>query len=409
MTILKELSSKLNLSTRLENVVSWFLYALIQETGRFTLKIAADISGLDSSQFSRLLSGHTDLALDQLNRFSTRLLKKGLSRIRPLVSGGPWNIAVIIDATLQGRSSSHVENSQKFNHGQGWVIGHQWTNIVLWVGGVLVPLPPIPFHTKQYCKDNGLTYETEHERIMKYLKENPIMDLLPDRKSEEVVFLMDAGYDNKKLQRFIVGQGHDFVGSLKKTRSTKTESQGWHQVWDLFYRTRKNAPWKTIRIKTDNGKQRRYRIRELSGQLKGILSPAKLICSEKPNGENIYLACSNEKISARVIVMAYRKRWMVEIFHHDIKSLLGFEDLGVHGFDSMKSYIYWVYLSYQILEEEKINRDSDAKTTQKIKETFIKKAKVEKLNSLHFLAARFDKGISVREEIKMQISKLLAA
>jgi hypothetical protein len=34
-----------------------------------------------------------------------------------------------MDSTLlQNRSSLHPENSKKFNHGNGFVIGHQWTN-----------------------------------------------------------------------------------------------------------------------------------------------------------------------------------------------------------------------------------------------------------------------------------------
>lgn len=409
MNILKYLFRKLNLPSRLENVASWYVLSLILEQGKFTLRKASAWSGLDASQFSRLLSGHQDLALDQLNRYSRRMIKKGLRRCGTLVDGASWKVAVIIDATLHDRSSRHVENSQKFNHGQGWVIGHQWTNIVLYAGGVLVPLPPIPFQTKKYCQQNGITYKTEPNKIISYLKSTPIISWLTGINPQEIVFIMDSGYDNKKLQRFIKSQGHEFVGSLKKTRSVKTENQGWYQIEELFNRARKNAPWKTVRIKTDSGKQRRYRIRELSGNLKGLLVPVKLICSEKPNGGKLYLACSNEKICSRTIVMAYRQRWKIEVFHHDIKGLLSFEDLGAHNFQSIESHAYWVYLAFSLIEEEKIEGPSKSKTTQAVKDDFIRRHKIEDLNRLHYLAARFDKGNAIKQELGERIKTTIAA
>ncbi len=54
----------------------------------------------------------------------------------------PWKSVLIIDATLQTRAGLHTQNAQRFNHGQGFVIGHQWTNIVLLSNDVLIPLPP---------------------------------------------------------------------------------------------------------------------------------------------------------------------------------------------------------------------------------------------------------------------------
>jgi len=61
------------------------------------------------------------------------------------VKGLPWKIVIIIDSTLQHRASLHPENAKTFNHGKGYVIGHQWTNVVLVLGDILIPLKPIPF------------------------------------------------------------------------------------------------------------------------------------------------------------------------------------------------------------------------------------------------------------------------
>ncbi|MBK8203418.1 MAG: hypothetical protein IPK68_14180 [Bdellovibrionales bacterium] len=120
------------------------------------------------------------------------------------------------------------------------------------------------------CKELKEEYKTEPERIMEYLSNVNWQELLPGVKPEEIVVLSDSGYDNKKLQRFFISQGWDFVGSIKKSRSVKTLTQYWQSVSDLFRRTRKIGPWQTVRHQAGGGKKRREsRIRTLVGYLKG--------------------------------------------------------------------------------------------------------------------------------------------
>ena len=90
---------------------------------------------------------------------------------QPLVAGAPWTIAIIIDATLHPRSSLHVHNAQRFNHGQGFVVGHQWTNIVVNINGRIIPLPPIASLSKNECKRRGIVYKSERDRLIVYLDE----------------------------------------------------------------------------------------------------------------------------------------------------------------------------------------------------------------------------------------------
>src|SRR5437660_11102113 len=82
----------------------------------------------------------------------------------------PCRIAILIDATLQHRASLHSENTQTFNHGQGYVIAHQWTNVVLVLGDMLIPLKPIPFYSKRYSQTHDREYHSEHEHAVAYLQ-----------------------------------------------------------------------------------------------------------------------------------------------------------------------------------------------------------------------------------------------
>jgi hypothetical protein len=82
--------------------------------------------------------------LENLSKTQARQFAKTLAR----VNGLPWKILILIDSTLQHRASLHPENTKTFNHGKGYVIGHQWTNVVLVLGDILIPLKPIPFYTQ---------------------------------------------------------------------------------------------------------------------------------------------------------------------------------------------------------------------------------------------------------------------
>ena len=330
MSIATEIRRLLKIPTRLQNVVPAYLISLMQDSGRRSLTRAAKLSGLAISQFSRLLSGHKDLAMENLNRLSRRRLKKLVPKRKNLVTGTPWKVAIIIDATLHERSSRHLENAQRFNHGDGWVIGHQWTNIVLVVNNQTIPLPPLPFLTRRFHKN----YKTEHQRILDFLAAWDWKTLLPNVSASEVVVLMDSGYDNKELEFFIQAQGWDFVVSLKRSRSVHTETQDFQSVESLFQKTRKVGLWQTVRL--DGGKKRKeFRARILTGFLKGVPLQVELVCSEKPNKERLFLACSRKGTALGAISRTYKLRWKIEIFHREVKSYLGFEEAGLTGFDSI--------------------------------------------------------------------------
>ena len=117
---------------------------------------------------------------------------------------------------------------------------------------------------------------------------------------------MDSGYDNKKLQTFIQFQGWSFVVSLKSQRGVYTETQTAQSVTDLFRVTRKIGPWKTIRM--IGGKRKEFRCRTLLAYLKDVPFRVQTVCSEKPNGKRLFLACSLEKVSTTVIARTYKLR-----------------------------------------------------------------------------------------------------
>jgi hypothetical protein len=295
------------------------------ETRKHSLEFAAVVSDLDKSQLSRFLSHNYDLAvytLESLSKKQAKIYAKILKKSNHL----PWEIIIIIDSTLQKRSSLHPENVQRFNHGKGFVIGHQWTNIVLIINGMLIPLPPIPFHSKKYCRQNRLQYKTEHNRLVEYIGKLNLEEYIGAHRSEKVIILADSGYDNKKIQNAILAKRWHFIIALKSARAVKSSAQyektskssGWSQVAQ-FFKDQRRLPWETVRLDASSPKEKRteFRIRHTKGFLKAV-GEVQLVCSEfkkRPKGQRKYLACSDLNVKAGEILIGYRWRWRVEIFH----------------------------------------------------------------------------------------------
>src|SRR2546423_4693045 len=275
---------------RLERVCTSYLLFLMVVTTKHSLQEAARFSGLHTSLFSHLLKSHAKVAittLENLSKTQARQFAKTLKR----VNGLPWKIVIIIDSTLQHRASLHPENAKTFNHGKGYVIGHQWTNIVLILGDMLIPLWPIPFYSKRYCQAHDLAYHSEHEHVVEYLRTLDLEDYIGAYERREVLVLADSGYDDKKIEKAIADQRWNFIIALSKTRSVKSEalylttpaSRQWCHI-DTFFRRHRRLKWDTIRLATSGNKRKRmdFRVRHTSGYLRYV-GKVELVCSELRN------------------------------------------------------------------------------------------------------------------------------
>ena len=361
--ILKQsLLDHIQANNRLKNICISYILFLMISTRKHSLTAAALFSGMNKSQFSRFLKGNCKLAVHNLQELSKKQAKQFSCILDCLEKGTlPWRIAILTDSTIQNRSTVHTDNAKKFNHGKGFVIGHQWTNIVLIINDMLIPLPPIPFHSKKYCRKNALQYQTENQAVVEYIVNLELEDYIGPYNRKDVIVLADSGYDDKKIENAIADKGWKFIIALNKTRSVKTErqylstvkSKDWNQVAVFFHNLRR-IKWQSIRIFTSGSKRKRmeFRVRHIIGYLRCV-GKVQLICSEfkkRPDGRRKYLACNDLKAKARQIIIGYRIRWAIEIFHKQVKMFLGFEDVATRTFESVKTHVHWVYCAYIMIQ-----------------------------------------------------------
>ncbi len=353
------IARRIGVRRRLERVCTSYLLFLMVVTTKHSLEEAARFSGLHKSQFAKMLKAHSNVAVYTLESLSKKQAKH-VATARQKLKELPWDIAIVVDSTLQHRASLHPENAKTFNHGQGFVIGHQWTNIVLLLHDRLIPLRPIPFYSQRYCRDHKLKYRTEHDLVVDYIEQLHLEDYIGSYDPRQVVVLTDSGYDNKKIQNAIAAKPWHFIIALGKTRSVKSatlalttsKSKQWCHI-ATFFRNHRWLKWQTIRITTNGTKRKRmeFRARDTIGSLRYV-GQVQLVCSEprnRPDGRRKYFACNDMRVTARQIIIGYRLRWAIELFHKTVKQHLGFEDVATSGFDAVMSHVHWVYCAYILL------------------------------------------------------------
>ena len=193
------------------------------------------------------------------------------------------------------------------------------------------PARPIPFYSQRYCRDRKLEYRTEHDLVIDYLRQLDLVDYIGSYDPRDVVVLTDSGYDNKKIETAIANKGWNFIIALGTTRSVKSEtlylttpkSRQWCHI-ATFFRNHRWLKWQTIRTTTNGTKRKRmeFRTRDTIGYLRYV-GQVQLVCSElrqRPEGRRKYLACNDMRVTARQIILGYRLRWAIELFHKTVNS-----------------------------------------------------------------------------------------
>lgn len=386
MKNIKNSLSDLGISSRIFDTACAYVQSIITPSAKGTQLIASILSGKDPSLFSKFLSSHLETSKIAIGRKAKKVLKKLLLRRRALFSDAPYTIAIVIDATNHERSSSKVENSQKFGPAAKWIEGHQWTNIGIQINNLFIPLPPIAFYTKEECKRRGIEYQTANDKIIQFVNFFNFEELFGKGVDKsEIVVLTDSGYDVKKFQNAVLRRGLNFITALKKDRSILIDesSKKFLRIDKVFQDGRRKIPKKSVRIKCGYKKRKYsiYRVKDLVAELKGVRRKIRLISSTGKYSHKFF-ACSDLNISSKSILSLYKFRWRIESFHKEIKSFLGLQDSSAHAFDSIHSHVNWIFVSYLILVEMDLDNPLEISRRQRYFFYEFEKNKMKKLKQM---------------------------
>lgn len=263
-------------------------------------------------------------------------------------------VEIIIDATIIERSSRKAENVGLYHSNGKKVWGHRITNVGLLLDGeIFIPLAAIPHHTAKFARMSGLSYLTEGMMVRRWLRNHMegLVDFLKKSsiQAEDITFLLDAGYDNAKIQKSIRQYGSHFTMMVKSTRSI----QGCQIL--KFFKKHRCLAWVSVYFnKLTHGKTKRlkYRIRTAENVHLSGVGLVNSVCSEKSNGgrrdkkTRRYLVSSRLELSGRDILNQYSKRWAIETWHKEMKQNYGLCDCSVSSFCSFENHIKLCLMAY---------------------------------------------------------------
>lgn len=308
----------------------------------------ATVAGLSRLLSHALLGEQLDI---KLNR-ETRLLIASVLR-----KGKTGSIEIIIDATVLERASRKAENASIYHSNGKKINGHRITNVgILLDGDVYIPLAFLAHKSRPYACKLRTPYLTEADMVNKWLRSHMqgFIDLMSKYSIEpkEINFLLDAGYDNFRIQNMILSFGCHFTMMVGCTRSL-----GGFQVKEYFKRFR-NIKWQTVRLNKKVGtknKRRKYRIRTAQNVYLKKVAEVTAVCSEKScRGKNTrrFLVSSIPGITGREILVCYARRWKIETWHKEMKQNYGFNDCSASSFTSIANHLRLCLLAYLLQLKE---------------------------------------------------------
>ena len=332
---------------RLLGIISGYIFFLTIAMKRHSFRQAGQILGPHESRFCALMND------PETPKTSKSILSRTLRRRIARMKKFKGRLTFIIDATIKKRRGKNVENIRRYHHGSGLVMGQKFVNfVILDECGNVVPIESIPVYTMKYCLKNGIKYRTEIDVVVDWLKEFPSTNLISQKQIDSAVFLLDAGYDAKEIQKEIKAMGSDFVMALKSSRTVNGR-----QVAELFRRTRKVYAWEAIRLQAGNGgtgSRRNYSIRTAHVvNLKGF-GPTHVVCSKADHNSNKpkkYLVTSSLEMTGRDVVEWYTKRWKIETWHREMKQNYGFIDCHSARFTAIESHVNFSLTAYLLQKE----------------------------------------------------------
>jgi len=325
---------------RLFSVVCGYVFFLSLRHRRHSLRCAARLVGCDESRFSALLSRFDIVALvrELFVAVLRRLLEQSSTGERPVF---------IIDTTFQQRQSQSLENVHRYFTGTRFVTAHKFINIVLLTAQGPIPVDCIAVYTKKYCRKYAIPYHSEYELAALWIESLAQSALFSAEFLRRSIFLLDAGFDTRRIQRTIRVLGAHFVVALKSLRviSGKNVAE--------YFRRHRHLAWHTIRLESGSGRKkhrRKYSVRTATNvELRGV-GPATVVWSKahghakKPK----YLAASDASMSTREIIQYYARRWDIELWHRDMKQNYGYGDCHCRKFAAVEAHVTLSLTAYAL-------------------------------------------------------------
>jgi hypothetical protein len=261
------------------------------------------------------------------------LEERYLNKIRYLTKG--LQLWLILDDTLVERNGKSIEETKrhKDHSSNSYITGHQFFTSMLYTFFIHLPLFP-----KLYSDNTESKIEMARETI------DAVMNAMP---LYGVVF--DSWYSEKQIIKKCITHGIKVICGIKSNRNISLDRGEWQNL-SVFTEDIQEDELKNYFIDEIT-----YRIAAFKVKLNGIPFVKMLVSHEynektKRWNKPFHLISTNKKDNVAEIIRQYRFRWLIEVYHRDIKQNLGFANSFLQRREAIVRHAIFVAIAYAILQ-----------------------------------------------------------
>jgi len=221
--------------------------------------------------------------------------------------------------------------------GLTWVVASIIVQVPLWPGrGFAIPISMRLYRNEKRCKLEGRRLRTKPELALEMIQEISLW--LPGRK---VLLHVDGGYASNKLMKPMPDTVQT-VGRLRwdaalyqlppkrSGRRGRPARKGHRLPNPAEYVSRRPACWRPVQVR---GK--RFEAQSWVALWPAVFGarPILIVASRRPArpghsqpGQPQFFYCTDLSMTPADVLVAYDRRWSIEMLFHEIKERLGFED-----------------------------------------------------------------------------------
>jgi DDE family transposase len=286
----------------------------------------------------------------------------------------------IVDATLTSQAGKKTQNTYSTGNRQrrprkGRRYGknkhakkncHCFTmGLLVTPSGVRIPFSK-PYHTREYCKKNGLAHRTTAEAAADLVRELP----LPEE--AHMIVLGDTAYDAKVVRAACADRGYSWIfpcnpervldgpkGKRPKVRSLLKDWSKWSRqtlrlapgsgAYAVYRRLSPHRIGPKAKLRTYYVHQERRAVHSV-GEVRIVFSTTKKnLVTATPDDVKI-LMTNDRRLSVRDVIELYSLRWQIELFFKELKSTLGFHQYQFQKFESVEGWVELALTTFMYLE-----------------------------------------------------------
>jgi hypothetical protein len=222
-----------------------------------------------------------------------------------------------------------------------------------------------PYHTREYCKQKGLTHRTTAEAAAELIRNLP----LPE--GAKVIVLGDTAYDAEVVRAACAERGYFWIFPCNPERvlagsKPRPKVRSLLKDWSLF-------ELQTIRFSPGQGpyvnyrrlsphrigpkaKPRTFYVHE-EGRNVHSVGEVRLVFSTtqqklaKATPDDVKILMTNAKhLRLRDVIELYSLRWQIELFFKELKSTFGFHQYQFRKFTCVESWVELALTAFLYLE-----------------------------------------------------------